>query len=111
MKLPHYTSTGAKVYDACLKAFDSYILPEFSNSQQNWCIEGMPDVSDFPEAGIEDGFMILRNDEILLCFEPVSRGMLELMKRQFLNIAGRGASLSVSLWGNGSGMGNLMLLL
>jgi hypothetical protein len=88
-----------------MKAFDKNILPGFSNNRHDWSFKVLPGDNQFPEAGIEDGFMTLRNDEILLCFEPVSRGMLELVKRQFQNIAAQGASLQVSLGGNGHGSG------
>lgn len=52
--------------------------------------------ANFPEADIEKGCIMLTNDEILKCFEPVVNRILELIRKQVEAVQGRNGMLKVS---------------
>jgi len=49
--------------------------------------------AEFPEAGIEEGYMTFTNEEILQCFEPVVNRILELVRNQIIAIQAQNRSL------------------
>ena len=52
-----------------------------------------PPVLEFPEAGIEEGYMTFTNEEILQCFEPVVNRILELVRNQIIAIQAQNRTL------------------
>ncbi|KAF4627948.1 hypothetical protein G7Y89_g10203 [Cudoniella acicularis] len=59
MKLPPNSKTAARIY---------------------WKYVGLS--AEFPEAGIEEGYMVFQYDKVLACFEPVFKQVLELINDQ-----------------------------
>ncbi|PQE24450.1 Heat shock 70 kDa 12A protein [Rutstroemia sp. NJR-2017a BBW] len=60
------------------------------------CTAGSVDVgieAEFPEAGIEEGYMTFTNEEILQCFEPVVNRILELVRNQIIAIQAQNRTL------------------
>ena len=66
-----------------------------SEQRQKWAVDvGIE--AEFPEAGIEEGYMTFTNEEILQCFEPVVNRILELVRNQIIAIQAQNRSLQVS---------------
>lgn len=95
MKLPDGSRTAGKVYAKCIMDFENRIKADFRNNGQKWAVDvGIE--ADFPEAGIEEGYMTFTNEEILQCFEPVVNRILELVRNQIIAIQAQNRSLQVS---------------
>jgi hypothetical protein len=93
MKLPDGSKTAGKVYAKCIMDFENRIKADFRNNGQKWVgIE-----AEFPEAGIEEGYMTFTNEEILQCFEPVVNRILELVRNQIIAIQAQNRALQVRL--------------
>ncbi|MCJ1481216.1 hypothetical protein MMC06_001372, partial [Schaereria dolodes] len=85
MKLPDGSKTAGKVYAKCIMDFENRIKADFRNNSQKWAVDvGIE--AEFPEAGIEEGYMTFTNEEILQCFEPVVNRILELVRNQIIAI-------------------------
>lgn len=94
MKLPDGSRTAGRVYAKCIMDFENRIKADFRNNGQKWAVDvGIE--SDYPEAGIEEGFMTFTNEEILQCFEPVVNRILELIRNQIIAIQAQNRSLQV----------------
>ncbi|KAJ9320746.1 hypothetical protein DTO027B3_8215 [Paecilomyces variotii] len=92
MKLPDGSRTAGRVYAKCIMDFENRIKADFRNNGQKWAVDvGIE--SDYPEAGIEEGFMTFTNEEILQCFEPVVNRILELIRNQIIAIQAQNRSL------------------
>ncbi|EAU39479.1 conserved hypothetical protein [Aspergillus terreus NIH2624] len=79
MKLPDGSRTARKGAD-------------FRNNGSKWAVDvGIE--ADFPDAGIEEGYMTFTNEEILQCFEPVVNRILELVRNQIIAIQAQNRSL------------------
>ncbi|KAF3907383.1 hypothetical protein ABW21_db0201064 [Orbilia brochopaga] len=92
MKLPDGSKTAGKVYAKCIMDFENRIKADFRNSGQKWAVDvGIE--TDFPEAGIEEGYMTFTNEEILQCFEPVVNRILELVRNQIIAIQAQNRQL------------------
>ncbi|KAI1002857.1 hypothetical protein K3495_g5344 [Podosphaera aphanis] len=85
MKLPDGSKTAGRVYAKCIMDFENRIKADFRNNNQKWAVDvGIE--AEFPEAGIEEGYMTFTNEEILQCFEPVVNRILELVRNQIIAI-------------------------
>jgi hypothetical protein len=79
--------TPAELRNSWMKAFSGWIHAGFSNNGQSWSVEIFPGSDyDIPGAGIYEGHITFSNEEVLSLFEPVSHGLLELVRRQLLAI-------------------------
>lgn len=95
MKLPDGSKTAGKVYAKCIMDFENRIKADFRNNGQKWAVDvGIE--AEFPEAGIEEGYMTFTNEEILQCFEPVVNRILELVRNQIIAIQAQNRMLQVS---------------
>lgn len=98
MKLPDGSKTAGKVYAKCIMDFENRIKADFRNNGQKWAVDvGIE--AEFPEAGIEEGYMTFTNEEILQCFEPVVNRILELVRNQIIAIQAQNRLLQVSSFG------------
>lgn len=94
MKLPDGSKTAGKVYAKCIMDFETRIKADFRNNGQKWAVDvGIE--AEFPEAGIEEGYMTFTNEEILQCFEPVVNRILELVRNQIIAIQAQNRPLQV----------------
>lgn len=94
MKLPDGSKTAGKVYAKCIMDFENRIKADFRNNGQKWAVDvGIE--AEFPEAGIEEGYMTFTNEEILQCFEPVVNRILELVRNQIIAIQAQNRTLQV----------------
>lgn len=94
MKLPDGSKTAGKVYAKCIMDFENRIKADFRNNGQKWAVDvGIE--AEFPEAGIEEGYMTFTNEEILQCFEPVVNRILELVRNQIIAIQAQNRNLQV----------------
>ena len=94
MKLPEGSRTAGKVYAKCIMDFENRIKADFRNNGQKWAVDvGIE--AEFPEAGIEEGYMTFTNEEILQCFEPVVNRILELVRNQIIAIQAQNRILQV----------------
>ncbi|KAK4997532.1 hypothetical protein LTR28_013951, partial [Elasticomyces elasticus] len=85
MKLPDGSKVAGKVYAKCIMDFENRIKADFRNNSQKWAVDvGIE--AEFPDAGIEEGYMTFTNEEILQCFEPVVNRILELVRNQIIAI-------------------------
>jgi hypothetical protein len=95
MKLPDGSKTAGKVYAKCIMDFENRIKADFRNNGQKWAVDvGIE--AEYPEAGIEEGYMTFTNEEILQCFEPVVNRILELVRNQIIAIQAQNRALQVS---------------
>jgi hypothetical protein len=95
MKLPDGSKTAGKVYAKCIMDFENRIKADFRNNGQKWAVDvGIE--AEFPDAGIEEGYMTFTNEEILQCFEPVVNRILELVRNQIIAIQAQNRLLQVS---------------
>ncbi|TXC08313.1 hypothetical protein FocTR4_00003421 [Fusarium oxysporum f. sp. cubense] len=78
MRLPDGSKIARKVYAKCIGDFERRIMIEFRNNGQEWDIDVAIE-TEFPEAGIKEGYMSYTNDEILSCFQPVTDGITAMM--------------------------------
>jgi hypothetical protein len=90
MKLHNGVRPVSRVYAKCIIYFENFIKAGFRNNGQKWAV----DVGFEP--GIEDGYMIFTNEEILQCFEPVVNRILELVRNQIVAIQAQNRNLQVS---------------
>ena len=96
MKLPDGSRTAGRVYAKCIMDFENRIKADFRNNGQKWAVDvGIE--AEFPEAGIEEGYMTFTNEEILQCFEPVVNRILELVRNQIIAIQAQNRMLQVRL--------------
>jgi len=94
MKLPDGSRTAGKVYAKCIMDFENRIKADFRNNGSKWAVDvGIE--AEFPEAGIEEGYMTFSNEEILQCFEPVVNRILELVRNQIIAIQAQNRPLQV----------------
>jgi hypothetical protein len=94
MNLPAGSRTAGKIYARCISDFENRIKADFQNNGQNWAVDvGIEE--DFPEVGIQDGYMIFANEEILQCFEPVVNRIVELVRHQITAIQAQNRPLQV----------------
>lgn len=92
MKLPDGSKIAGRVYAKCIMDFENRIKADFRNNGQKWAVDvGIE--SEFPEAGIEEGYMTFTNEEILQCFEPVVNRILELVRNQIIAIQAQNRTL------------------
>lgn len=92
MKLPDGSRTAGRVYAKCIMDFENRIKADFRNNNQKWAVDvGIE--AEFPEAGIEEGYMTFTNEEILQCFEPVVNRILELVRNQIIAIQAQNRTL------------------
>jgi len=92
MKLPDGSKTAGKVYAKCITDFENRIKANFRNNGQNWAVDvGIE--KEYPDAGIEEGFMSFTNEEILQCFEPIVNRILELVRNQIIAIQAQNRQL------------------
>lgn len=92
MKLPDGSKTAGRVYAKCIMDFENRIKADFRNNGQKWAVDvGIE--AEFPEAGIEEGYMTFTNEEILQCFEPVVNRILELVRNQIIAIQAQNRTL------------------
>jgi hypothetical protein len=92
--LPPGSKTAEKIYAEALIKFDNRIRNDFRNNGQKWAVNvGIE--ADFPEADIEEGYMVWTNEEILQCFEPVINRILELTQNQIIAVQAIGRQLKV----------------
>ena len=95
MKLPDGSRTAGRVYAKCIMDFENRIKADFRNNGQKWAVDvGIE--AEYPEAGIEEGYMTFTNEEILQCFEPVVNRILELVRNQIIAIQAQNRALQVS---------------
>jgi hypothetical protein len=95
-RLPDSSKTMGRIYAKCILEFENRIKNDFRNNGQKWAVDiGIE--AEFPEAGIEEEFMIFNNEEILMCFEPVVNRILKLITNQIIAIQGQNRSLKVSI--------------
>lgn len=96
MWLPKGSKTVGRVYAKAIMDFDKRIKGEFRNNGQRWAVDvGIESV--WPEADIDEGYMVFTNDEIQKCFEPVIGRILELMKNQVLAVQSQYKTLGVRI--------------
>lgn len=94
MKLPDGSRTAGRVYAKCIMDFENRIKADFRSNGQKWAVDvGIE--ADFPDAGIEEGYMTFTNEEILQCFEPVVNRILELVRNQIIAIQAQNRALQV----------------
>ena len=94
MKLPEGSKTVGRVYARCIMDFENRIKAQFRNDGSQWAVDVGIEAA-FPEAGIEDGYMAFSNEEILQCFEPVVKRILELVRQQITAIQAVNRQLQV----------------
>jgi hypothetical protein len=95
MKLPDGSRIASKVYAKNIMDFENRLKVDFRDNGQKFAVDvGIE--AEFPEAGIEEGYMTWTNDELLMCFEPVINRILELVRDQILAIQAQNKSLQVS---------------
>ena len=88
--------TAGKFYAKCIMDFENRIKSDFRNNGQKWAVDvGIE--AEFPEAGIEEGYMTFTNEEILQCFEPVVNRILELVRNQIIAIQAQNRTLQVKI--------------
>lgn len=94
MNLPDGSKTAGRVYAKGIVDFDSRIKSDFRNNGQKWAVDvGIE--AEFPEADIEEGYMVFNNEEILICFEPVVDRILELIRNQIFAVQRQNKQLQV----------------
>ncbi|KAH8591766.1 hypothetical protein B0O99DRAFT_654237 [Bisporella sp. PMI_857] len=88
MRLPQGSKTASRVYAKCTIDFENRIRHDFRNNGQKWAVDvGIE--ADYPEVGIEEGYMVFTNDEVLACFEPVVNRIIELIRNQIIDVRGK----------------------
>ena len=95
LELPEGSRLTAGVYRRAIADFEKRIRTEFRNNGQKWAVELWFE-TEFPAAGIEDGYLTLTNEDILLCFQPIVEEILELLWSQISAIKGLGKIVHVS---------------
>ena len=99
MRLPEGSKTSGRVYAKAIMDFENRIKGDFRNNGQKWAVDvGIE--ADFPEAGIEEGFMVFTNEEIQSCFHPVIDRILEMIKNQIIAISAQNRNLQVKMANN-----------
>lgn len=96
LNLPDGSRMASKAYAKCMMDFENLIKTDFCNSGQEWAID-VGTEAEFPEAGIEEGYMTFTNEEILQCFEPVKNRILELMRNQIAAIQAQNRTIQVRI--------------
>jgi hypothetical protein len=71
-------------------------VTDFQNSGQRWAAD-LGIEADFPEASIEEGYMVFTNEEILMCFEPVINRIIEMLRHEIDEIVKLGRIIQVIL--------------
>jgi hypothetical protein len=90
MGLPSTSKTAGRVFAKCILDFDNRIKGDFRNNGQKWAVDvGIE--AEFPEAGIDEGYMTFTNEDILSCFEPVISRIIELVRDQLRQVEHAGS--------------------
>jgi hypothetical protein len=94
MRLPAGSRTANRVYAKCIMDFENRIKHDFTNNGQKWAVDvGIE--AEFPDADIEEGYMMFTNGEIFSCFEPVINRIFELIRNQIIAIQAQNGTLWV----------------
>jgi hypothetical protein len=81
MRLPDGSRTAAKVFASSIIDFEDRIKRNFRNNGRNWATDvGIE--AQFPEAGIEDSYMVFTNEEILTSFKPMIDRVFALVDQE-----------------------------
>jgi len=94
MNLPEGSKAVGRVYARCIMDFENRIKAQFRADGQQWAVDVGIEAA-FPAAGIEDGYMTFTNEEILQCFDPVVKRILELVRQQINAIQAANRQLQV----------------
>ncbi|KAF2815673.1 uncharacterized protein BDZ99DRAFT_432368 [Mytilinidion resinicola] len=98
MGLPDGSKTAGKIYAKSIMEFENRIRTDFRNNGQKWAADvGIE--AEFPEAGIEEGYMTFTNEEILASFEPVVERIFSLINNQIIAIQACNINLKYMLIG------------
>ena len=85
MRLPDGSKTAGKVYARCILDFAERIRYIFNNDGRSWNVDvGIE--AEFPDAGLEGGYMTFKNADILACLEPPVDRIIELIQEQLVAI-------------------------
>lgn len=85
MNLPVGSRTVKRVFTKSLADFNDRVKPDFRNNGQVWNVDvGIE--SEFPGAGIKDGYIAFSNEDIYACFEPVLTRILKLTQDQIASV-------------------------
>jgi hypothetical protein len=96
MGLPDGSRTAGKVYRKAMSDFQHQIQHEFCNDGKTWLVDvGLS--ACFPDASIQEGYLILTNEEVHQCFEPVAERIEELMLHHLAAVEAR-AGRRVKVW-------------
>lgn len=88
------SKTVGRIYAECIMDFENRIRLDFKNSGQKRVVDIGVEV-EFPDLGLEDGYMVVTNDEILACFDPVINRILELVGDQITAVQSKNKVLQV----------------
>lgn len=98
--MPEGSKTLGRMYAKSIIEFDKRIKRDFRNNGQRWAVDiGIE--TEWPEHGIEEGFMVYDNDEVLESFNPVVDRVIDLIKNQIVAVDATNRVLQVrqpSLW-------------
>ena len=95
MKISDASRTAGRVYARCIMDFESRIKRDFQNNGQKWAVDvGIE--AQFPEAGIEDSYMVFTNQEILTQFKPVRDRTLALITQEVEYVTNQRERVDVS---------------
>jgi hypothetical protein len=78
----------------CAYNHHSYICDFIRNNGQRWAVD-VGTEAEFPEADLEEGYMLFTNEEILQCFNPAINEILEMMDNQVVAIEAQDKKLQV----------------
>lgn len=93
-----------RIWQPALRHFDEYVKRQYSEygdlQEFNIPFTGLP---DNPDAGIEDGYMVLESGEIKRLFDPVIQPIIKLVEDQVAQVNARGEKISAILLVGGFG--------
>jgi hypothetical protein len=70
-----------KIYAKAIMDFEKRIKDDFRNTQPKWAIDIGFEL-EFPEADIEEGYLVFSNAEVYSCFEDFIEGILRTVKHE-----------------------------
>jgi hypothetical protein len=94
LELPDGSRMAGRIYAKAIMEFENRIKKDFLNNGQKWAIDiGIE--AEWPEFGIEEGYMVWTNEEILFVFDPVIKGIQDLILSQITMLQSLGKQVNV----------------
>ncbi|KAF1989034.1 putative hsp70 family protein [Aulographum hederae CBS 113979] len=90
----HMRANKAKTWNMGLKYFEEFVKRNFNEDESTEVNVPFPGLPDDESVGLDSGFLVMSHEEVREIFEPVVKGVIDLVDGQVQQIRERGKSVT-----------------